>query len=187
MESAILAIILCWIIFVLYWIVSSFSQKPTAEKPISIGTFLAQLLFGIPFVVLVRPEWFHLDMRIVTDSLEISLLSIALGILGLAICMWARKTLSGNWSKNLDLKEGHELVRTGPYRWVRHPIYTGFLFLFLGTAFAVGKIGGFIGFGVLLVGCVLRIQQEEELLMKHFMEEYRTYKKRVKALIPYFI
>ena len=63
-------------------------------------------------------------------------------IAGLAFCVWARATLGRNWSGTITLKEGHELIERGPYRLVRHPIYTGLLAMFLATALAFGHLGG---------------------------------------------
>ncbi len=68
---------------------------------------------------------------------------------------------------------------------IRHPIYAGFLLMFLSSAMATGKLGGIIGFVTLLVGCLLRIRLEEDLMMKHFPVEYCEYKKNTKALVPY--
>jgi protein-S-isoprenylcysteine O-methyltransferase Ste14 len=100
-------------------------------------------------------------------------------------CIWARRTLAGNWSSLPVLKKDHDLVQDGPYKFVRHPIYTGFLLMFLGTALAIGRLGGFIGFAVCFMGFWIKLRQEEALMIKRFRGNYLSYKKRVKALIPY--
>ena len=101
--------------------------------------------------------------------------------------VWARATLAGNWSADVVFKENHELVERGPYRYVRHPIYSGFILmaaggiLLLGTATALAVL---LGLPVLLW---LKLSQEEALLTRHFPDEYPRYKARVKALIPFII
>ncbi len=85
----------------------------------------------------------------------------------------------------MDFKKDHELIRNGPYRFIRHPIYAGQLLMFTGVALALGKIGGIIGIVIFLVSCLLRIGLEEDLMMKHFPVEYCEYKKKTKALVPY--
>ena len=126
-----------------------------------------------------------LSLRLWPSSFVVGILGDVIALLGLVVCILARRELAGNWSMQLDLKKDHELITTGPYAFVRHPIYTGFVLLFLGTAITVGTIGGWIGLVILLVGCWIRIQNEEKFVMVTFGEKYRNYKKHVKALIPY--
>ena len=187
MQIITVLIIFCWVIFGIVWLVGSFYQKQAAEKPSNMTSLIVRFLFGIPFMILIRPEWFFSSIIIVNDSLFANITSSVFCISGLGICIWARKTLAGNWSEDIDFKKAHELVQSGPYRFVRHPIYTGFLLMFLGSALVVGKLGGFIGFVILFTGCLIRIIQEELLLTKHFKEKYISYKKRVKSLIPYVV
>ncbi len=115
----------------------------------------------------------------------IAIVSIALCVIGLITCIWARRTLAENWRLLPVIKKGHDLVQDGPYKFVRHPIYTGFLLIFLGTTLALERLGGFIGFALCFIGLGIKLRQEEALMVKHFKENYLSYKKRVKALIPY--
>jgi protein-S-isoprenylcysteine O-methyltransferase Ste14 len=186
MGIDLIIIIICWVLFGLYWLVNSFFQKQSQETPLTFNKIISQLFFSLPFVFLIRPDWFKLDQIIIKNSM-VNIISIAICIIGLIICIWARKTLADNWSKSLDFKKGHELIQTGPYSTIRHPIYTGFLLMFFALALDVGKIGGLIGFAVLLIGVFLRIKQEEDLLIKHFKEKYILYKNKTKALLPYII
>ena len=179
-------IVLCWAIFALYWLISSFSQKPLAEKT-SFASRTVQLLFMIiAFNFTIQSaQLYPLSIMLIPDSLVITIVGIALCVPGLITCIWARRTLAGNWSSLPVLKKDHDLVQDGPYKFVRHPIYTGFLLMFLGTALAIGRLGGFIGFAVCFVGFWIKLRQEEALMIKRFKGNYLSYKKRVKALIPY--
>jgi protein-S-isoprenylcysteine O-methyltransferase Ste14 len=101
--------------------------------------------------------------------------------------IWARRTLAGNWSSNATFKQGHELIRHGPYRFVRHPIYTGLLTLGVGTSIEIGRLRGWAALPLMLVALLIKLKQEEALLLRHFPKEYPDYKKQVKALVPFVI
>ena len=178
-------ITLCWLTYVLYWFASSFSQKPASEKPNSVVNYIDKFFSLAVVVILVKPDWFGLSAVLVENCLASGMAGAMLCVLGLAICIWARRTLAGNWSFSLDFKQDHELVRSGPYQFVRHPIYTGLLSMFLGSALAVGKLGGFVAVAIFLVKCLFRIRREEKLMTKHFPDEYPEYKKSTNALVPF--
>lgn len=104
-------ITLCWLIYVIYWFASSFSQKPASEKPQSAVNFIDKFFSFAAFAVLIKPDWFYLSAVLVKDSLASGITGMAMCALGLVVCIWARKNLAGNWSFTLDFKKGHELVR----------------------------------------------------------------------------
>ena len=85
------------------------------------------------------------------------------------------------------LKEGHELIERGPYRFVRHPIYTGILAMLAGTAIALGYFGGFIGFLLVFVSFWVKLKREEDLMLEHFPAKYAAYQRRVKRIIPFLV
>src|SRR5258708_3850923 len=120
-------------------------------------------------------------------TLLTGLLADALALAGLAVMLWARVTLGRNWSGGVVLKKDKELVTSGPYRFVRHPIYSGLLLLMLGWAVWRGRSVGFWGLAVVLVLFWIKARAEEQLMIQHFGDAYRTYKARVKALIPYIV
>lgn len=184
MISALLITNVCWIIFLLYWVVSSWSVKPTQERVGGIGGYwhyvsivLAVLLFNIPV--------YPLTLSLVSRSAGIAILSSVFAISGLAIAIAARRTLASNWSGSVTFKQNHTLITRGIYQYVRHPIYTGVLLMFLGTALLVGTLGAVIGFLVLFFTFWFKLKQEEALMERHFPREYPAHKRRVKALIPY--
>ena len=95
--------------------------------------------------------------------------------------------LGRNWSGVITLKEGHELIERGPYRVVRHPIYTGILAMFVGTAIAIGYFGGCLGLLLVFVSFWLKLNREEDLMLKHFPDKYAVYQRRVKRIIPFLV
>jgi protein-S-isoprenylcysteine O-methyltransferase Ste14 len=112
-------------------------------------------------------------------------IGLALTILGLGFAVWARVHLGRFWSGMVTLKKDHELIRSGPYAIVRHPIYTGLLTAAAGTALARGTLAALMALGLIGVACWLKIRAEEKLLTNHFGDTYREYRRQVAALIPF--
>jgi protein-S-isoprenylcysteine O-methyltransferase Ste14 len=104
---------------------------------------------------------------------------------GLAFAVWARLHLGRNWSAEVQLKEGHRLIRSGPYALARHPIYTGLLVGFLGAAIAVGELRGPAALALAFAAFLVKSRREEALMISRFGAEYEAYRREVKALIPF--
>ncbi len=103
---------------------------------------------------------------------------------GIAIALWARVHLGGNWSGTVTLKQGHTLTRKGPYRFVRHPIYAGLLLAVLGTAISEGEWRGLAAVGLITLAFLRKIALEERFLRARFGREYEQYRAALPALIP---
>jgi len=93
--------------------------------------------------------------------------------------------LGSNWSAQVTLTENHQLIRSGPYRIVRNPMYLGILAGMLGTAVVIGELRGFLAAAAVLTALLWKIKVEEEILSRYFGESYQTYKKGVKSIIPF--
>jgi protein-S-isoprenylcysteine O-methyltransferase Ste14 len=186
-------IIVCWAIFALYWFVSASSVKPTQETEgrlagnwHSIWLIIGGLfLSNVPFLAMVGVPVSSLTTLLIPHSIVINGVITVLAVAGLIIAVMARRTLAGNWSRAVAFKENHELITTGLYRYVRHPIYTGVLLMILATALSVGTLSAGIGFVTIVLGIGFKLRAEEALLTKHFPNEYPAYKERTKALVPY--
>jgi protein-S-isoprenylcysteine O-methyltransferase Ste14 len=114
-------------------------------------------------------------------------MAAVLCIAGLAFCVWARVTLGRNWSGTITFKEGHELIERGPYRLVRHPIYTGLLAMFLATAIAAGHLGGVVAVMLAFASFWVKLKEEEKLMLQQFPDQYGSYQQRVKRIIPFVL
>jgi protein-S-isoprenylcysteine O-methyltransferase Ste14 len=105
---------------------------------------------------------------------------------GCLFAIWARMHLGRYWSGLVVLKEGHKLITTGPYRFVRHPLYTGWLTGMLGSAVTAGTGDAFLGLVVVTVAIIIKLRREEKLLATEFGDEYRQFQQSVPAtLIPF--
>ncbi|SPE51630.1 Isoprenylcysteine carboxyl methyltransferase [Verrucomicrobia bacterium] len=178
----------CWAVFILYWLISAAWTKVVAEKqsvwsglahriPLRCSyVLLADLNLPPPMNSLITP---HADWA--------GAMGASTCVLGLVVTLWARWTLGGNWSSAVTFKQGHELIRTGPYRLVRHPIYTGLLVMALGTAFDFGQFRCWLALPLMTTAFWIKFKQEEKLLLRHFPQEYPLYKRQVKALVPFVI
>jgi protein-S-isoprenylcysteine O-methyltransferase Ste14 len=186
---------ICWAIFCLYWLVSARSVKSTRQTKgwlagnwHSIWLLIGGLfLSNVPFLAKVGVPVSSLTILLIPHSIVINAGIIVFAVTGLIVAMMARRTLAGNWSGAVAFKENHQLITTGLYHYVRHPIYTGILLLVLGTALSVGTLSAGIGFVIIVLGIGFKLRAEEALLTQHFPKEYPPYKNRTKALIPYIV
>jgi protein-S-isoprenylcysteine O-methyltransferase Ste14 len=176
---------LCFLVFAVFWMVTAFSTKRTVRSRGWWRVSFAVIFLG--YVVIRYGLLRSLDGLLWPHTLTIGLFADALALAGLVVMLWARVTLGRNWSAGVVLKEDHALVTSGPYRFVRHPIYSGLMLLALGWAVWRGRVGGFWGLALLVVLFWVKARSEEALMIEHFGDAYVQYKTRVKALIPYVV
>ena len=133
-----------WLVWIVVWIAMARGVKSVAER--AKGSRAHYLPMAVAVVLLAAPRLplFPLDVRFVPAAPWPAELGLALTFAGLAFAVWARARLADNWSSSVTLKRDHELIDDGPYRWVRHPIYTGLLVALAGAALAVGEWRGVI-------------------------------------------
>jgi protein-S-isoprenylcysteine O-methyltransferase Ste14 len=189
MEAASNSIIVaCWIIFVVYWFVSALRVKAIAERQSLLSALAHRIPLGLSYWLLMfRRLPPPLNQQLTPHADWAMATGTAVCGLGLFVTIWARWTLAGNWSSDVTFKQGHELVRTGPYRFVRHPIYTGLLAMSLGTAIEVGRLRCWLALPLMAFAFWIKLKQEERLMLRHFPEDYPVYQKQVKALMPFVI
>jgi len=113
--------------------------------------------------------------------------AVLLIVLGLAFSIWARVVLGTNWSGVVTLKVDHQLVDRGPYRLIRHPIYTGVLIALLGSGLAAGQVRGLLAFLIALVAIWLKSRIEERWMLREFGDRYAAYRRTSWALLPYLL
>jgi len=178
-----------WVAWFIYWTAAARNVKVTRRRE-SVGTFLLNRVFVIvgALLLVVPHQPFHwLNERFVPPTPPAYWLGFVIVVGGLAFAVWARLHLGRNWSGLVTVKQDHELVRSGPYSLVRHPIYTGLLLGILGTAVAIGEWRALIAFALITIGFVLKLRTEERFMSETFGEQYARYRAEVPALIPFVV
>ncbi len=178
-----------WIAVGIIWLAGSISSKSTKRQEPNLARLFHLTLMILASVLLftnVFPAPF-LQSRIVPDSTASDLAGLTLTLAGCFLAVWARVFLGGNWSALVTLKKDHTLIRSGPYAFVRHPIYSGLLLGMLGTAIASGEVRGFLAVALALFAWLGKSQVEEQFMTDQFGAEYREYQHRVKRLIPFLL
>ena len=171
-------ILAMWVVWGLYWVVAAGSAKPVRRRePVFWrSALIAQALLT---AVLLGPRRLpgELGRQVIGGGWIRFWIAVGLIAAGLAVAIWARCVLGGNWSGTVTLKVAHELVRAGPYRWIRHPIYGGVLLMILGTALASGRIQGLLAFLIAFIALYLKSRVEERWMETEFPGSYSHYKK----------
>jgi len=176
-----------WCVWGVWWLASAARTKVTRRRE-SRGSRLAHVLplaLGGALLAWRDMPWAPLAQRLWPHSLPAYGAGVTLLAAGLAFAIWARVHLGRNWSGAVTVKEEHELIRSGPYAYVRHPIYTGVLAAVLGTAIAAGTVHAACGAAVIAAALVRKLRIEERFLGETFRTEYPRYRAEVPALIPF--
>jgi len=177
-----------WMLFGLYWLVSAFKLKKTKKRESWSQRFLYMLPLVAAFYLLSRSEAHYgwLGVRFVPASDAAAWIGVALTAAGVGIAFWARWHLGTNWSGVVTLKEGHELIRSGPYRSIRHPIYTGILLALLGTAVAVGEVRGLLAVTMAWLSFYTKARREESFLTQEFGDRFAEHRRHTGMFLPRF-
>jgi protein-S-isoprenylcysteine O-methyltransferase Ste14 len=173
-----------WAGWLAYWVGAAFFVNSTKSSEGFLGRaqHLAPLAVGF-FLIFHDPTWTLLPGRWRHGGAA-GYAADAVTAAGLLFAVWGRVHLGRYWSGIITLKEGHRLIRTGPYRLVRHPLYTGFLTGVVGAALAAGTADAALGTLVVLAAYVVKIRREEALLAREFGDEYARFRREVPALVP---
>lgn len=174
----------CWAAFIVVWLLTALNTKRT-RQPWPADQRVIYLLGWVIAVELTIRDLFWTEPRLVPRQGWGPLAACAACLLGTLLCLWARFILGRNWSGRVVLKEDHELIQRGPYRLIRHPIYTGIILMILACALLNGTPGNFLGVALFSLLHVWKSRQEEALLSANFPQTYPAYMSRTKALIPW--
>jgi protein-S-isoprenylcysteine O-methyltransferase Ste14 len=175
-----------WIVFLTDWALSALSVK-RAQRRETCAWRLATLVLvgaGASLIFSRSLPLGILDGRFVPEKAWLKGAAIVLVGSGVGIAIWARRHLGQFWSARVTLKVDHQLIQSGPYARVRHPIYAGLLLAILGTALFLGEWRAVVGFGLLILGLWQKAWREEALLAAQFGPDYEQYRKRTGSLVP---
>jgi protein-S-isoprenylcysteine O-methyltransferase Ste14 len=178
-----------WIAFLIYWQIKAIDTKTTQRLEPAASRIIRVLVFVVVIVLLATTRiplrWLYFQLW--PTGFWPFWLGAALTVAGILFAVWAREHLGRNWSRSVTIKQGHELITTGPYAVVRHPIYTGILAGFLGMAIAVSQVRGFIALALMFLVSWHKLRMEEEWMRSQFGETYAAYARRTAAVVPYLL
>src|SRR2546426_2560284 len=174
-----------WLPFIAYWVLAARETRRSRTRAIGAPSPTRGALYlAGGALIFLSPSLGPLDDRFVPAVVEVGAAGWVLTALGMLFSIWARVSLGRNWSGSVVLKHGQELVSTGPYALVRHPIYTGLLVALTGTALHDGRWRALLGLAFFAIGFWLKARSEENLLEGEFGEAYRSYRAPNPMLIP---
>jgi protein-S-isoprenylcysteine O-methyltransferase Ste14 len=174
-----------WLLWLFYWLARATDTKKTVKRETSLSRSLQNSIVTFGALLILLPSFSMSALSIdVTSIGPLTQLGTIINVAGLLFTVWARIHLGRNWSAAVTLKQDHELVRSGPYAWVRHPIYTGCLLALCGCVLINAEIRGVIGFIIVFVATAYKARMEESVLANYFGADYVNYRERVRALVP---
>lgn len=179
----VLAALIPWIVFELYWGIAAKNATKALQSESSSSRSIHAVLVNTGLLLILVPVT-GLRMRLVPPSVWVWLTGLAIETCGLLLAIWSRRCLGKHWSGRITIKEDHELVRVGPYRTIRHPIYTGILGIFAGTALVIGELHALLGLSVAVLAYLRKIRLEEANLDAAFGTTYADYRAESWSLIP---
>ena len=178
-----------WIGFLLYWQIKAAGTKATARlEPASSRTVRAVVFL----IAIVLMSWPHLPVpwlyrQFLPHGVWTFLVGAVITTAGLFFAVWAREHLGTNWSRSVTIKQDHQLIVTGPYAVVRHPIYTGILTGFLGSTLALAQMRGIVAFVLISLVLWYKLRMEEQWMRTQFGAPYEAYSRRTAALVPFVL
>jgi protein-S-isoprenylcysteine O-methyltransferase Ste14 len=178
-----------WVAFLLYWRIKAADTKATQRLEPVASRIVRALVFLIVVALLCLPHiplpWLY--TQLLPQGFWAFWIGAAVTVFGLLFAVWARLHLGTNWSQSVTIKQDHQLIVSGPYALVRHPIYTGILTGFLGTAIALGQVRGAVGLVLIFLVLWVKLRMEEQWMRSEFGAPYEAYARRVAALVPFLL
>jgi protein-S-isoprenylcysteine O-methyltransferase Ste14 len=175
-----------WILFLLYWGLGALKTRRTVRQESfasRYGILLLEILgFGLLFSD--AAEVGILGRRVIERTYALATTGVVLTWIGIGTALWARYHLGQYWSARITLKEDHKLIRTGPYAYLRHPIYSGLDLAAIGSALAIDRWRCVLGVALIVLGYVIKARREESLLAAQFGEAFTEHCKLAGFLIP---
>jgi len=177
-----------WYLVAIFWAISAIKLKATKSTQRLAPRLAYSIVIACAFALLFyeRLRMGFLGVRFLPQDVWLARIGVIISFAGAAIAIWARAILGQNWSARVSLKVDHQLIRSGLYAYMRHPIYSGFLLMVIGTAVVQGEFRGLLAIPVVAIGLTIKAKQEEELLRNEFGESYSQYCRESGFLLPRF-
>jgi protein-S-isoprenylcysteine O-methyltransferase Ste14 len=173
-----------WDMLLIVWLVLWFGSKQAKKRESAWERLQHVIPVLVAFWLLYERYYVFWEIRWLPNAPWVLWAGLILAALGVGISIWARLSLGANWSGMVTLKQDHELVRKGLYRWIRHPIYTGILLGFVGTAMIKGHVRAWVGFAILLGSLYFKARREERFLHQEFGPGFEEHLRRTGMFLP---
>jgi protein-S-isoprenylcysteine O-methyltransferase Ste14 len=175
-----------WIIWIVWWLVAATRLNAMKKREPASEWLLRWILMVVAFELLFRSGAYlgDLNNRFVPRNTLVRDAGAVLTCAGLAFSIWARQHIGRYWSSTVSLRADHQLIRTGPYSRIRHPIYTGILLALAGTVLADGHYRAIVAFVIILAGFIWKARQEENLLTREFGPAFEEHKRLTGFFLP---
>jgi protein-S-isoprenylcysteine O-methyltransferase Ste14 len=183
-----LLVIFPWGIFVVYWLIGAIKTRATRDQESFASRYAILLIEVVGYVLVFRESAGigFLGNRVFPRNLLGPIIGSISTWMGIALAIWARYHLAENWSARVTIKEDHQLIRTGPYAHLRHPIYTGLILATIGSAMVINRWRCVVGVCLVLAGYCFKAKKEETMLTQQFGNAFREHQKHTGFLIPRF-
>ena len=178
-----------WLLFAAYWLIAAFGAKKSSKtEPVGARlAYIACMVVGFFLVYdFASPILDFLNHRFISTDQWIRWTGAWVSLAGIMLAIWARATIGKNWSAEVQIKQDHQLIRSGPYAHIRHPIYTGILLAVGGTALAVGEYRAILGLIVIFLGFARKAKKEEAFLAAQFGPAFDEHKRHTGFFLPRF-
>ena len=172
-----------WMAFQIYWAIAAKNSAPATRSESRRSRGIHVLILNISFLLLFIPVP-GLTRHFLPDSPFLVPIGLALQVAFFLLAFWSRRHLGRNWSGEVSIKSEHQLVRSGPYRFLRHPIYTAMFGMYIGTAIVSAQYNTLVAIALMAIAYGRKIPMEEKALGEAFGPEYDSYRGHSWALIP---
>ena len=175
-----------WLVFLVYWIVAAFSGNKMRSPETPARRLIYWGLIVISLILFnANPRYFGpLNMRFVRRGFWIASTAALLTVAGIAFAIWARNHIGRFWSGSVAIREDQQLIRSGRYSCIRHPIYTGIMVALAGTTLAVGNYRALLAFLLILVSLIYKARLEESLLTREFGPAFDDHRRHTGFFLP---
>ena len=175
-----------WIVFCVYWLWAARNQKRAEKREPVLARLLHVAYTAGGFFLLYTndPRFGTLNRRFLPDQGWVAMTGALLTVAGAGFAIWARHHIGRNWSGEVTIRRDHELIRTGPYAHIRHPIYTGLIVAVAGTAIAIGEYRALLALTLILIGFTVKAKREESMLEHQFGPSFAEHRRHTGFFLP---
>jgi len=172
-----------WLGFSIYWSIAAKDKAPTRSGESTLSRQFHVIAVNVALLALVLPVP-GLTQQILPASPELQAAGLAIQAACIGLAIWARRCLGSNWSGEVRIANDHELVRSGPYAYLRHPIYTALVGMYIGTCLVSAQLHGPVALAIMVLAYSRKIRLEERALAEAFPSDHERYRETTWAWIP---